>query len=97
MFDDWGENPPLYVLVKTLVEGLAGAGKPRTLASAAAKAGIDEATLAKLRAEAGKALPQIKGRDPGLPKAAPVFDLDVLRRRNAERIAKAVKKDSANG
>jgi len=34
-------------------------------------------------------LPILRGADPGLPKAAPVFDIEVMRARNAERRHKA--------
>ena len=37
-----------------------------------------------ITAKAGSRLPTVHGKDPGLPSAPPVFDLDELRKRNAD-------------
>jgi hypothetical protein len=88
LFDGWEEYPPLGLLVKAIAEGLGG-GKLKSVPGSSEV----EANLENIRARAGPALPVISGRDIGLPKNAPVFDLETLRKRNTERIIANVKRD----
>ena len=45
-------------------------------------AALQRGALAAIAAKAGTRLPIIQGKDKGLPKNAPVFDLEELRRKN---------------
>lgn len=45
--------------------------------------------MAAIQAKAGNRLPVMVGRDPGLPKAPPVFDEEALRKQSAESIKKS--------
>ena len=90
MFHGWEEYPPTNLLVKAIVEGLGGGAKPKD------DVDIDvppEAMLAMQRSaaqaivtKAGPRLPMVRGADKGLPPTPPTFDIDELRRRNAEVI-----------
>lgn len=46
---------------------------------------MQKSALAGIAAKAGPRLPIVRGADKGLPKAAPVFDLDEMRLRNKAR------------
>ena len=86
LFEGWGEYPPTNILVKALVEGFGG--KTSSLPSQqeippAAMEEMQRSALAAIAIKAGPRLPIVRGKDKGLPKAPPVFDLDELRRRNA--------------
>jgi hypothetical protein len=77
LFSGWKDHPPVYVLVKAIVEGFGG-GK---------KTDIEEKDIDQLQRESRGLLPILRGtKDPGLPKSAPVFDLDQMRIKNQERI-----------
>jgi hypothetical protein len=88
LFTGWDEHPPTNLLVKAIVEGLGGQTQPK------ANDVVDvppEAMLAMQRsaaqavvAKAGSRLPMVHGRDKGLPSAQPVFDIEEMRRRNAD-------------
>lgn len=45
---------------------------------------MQNSALGAITSKAGSRLPVMQGKDPGLPKAAPVFDLDELRKRNSD-------------
>jgi hypothetical protein len=99
----WKDHPPTNILLKGLIEGLAGGSKPTVDAAVdmppEAFEAMQNAALAGIAARAGNRIPIMAGRDPGLPKAAPVFDLDTLRQRNAEAKARleARAKEKAKG
>jgi hypothetical protein len=80
-----------------LVEGFGG-GKKRSNElidiPPEARDAMQTSAVAALATRADpKWLPITRGRDPGLPKAAPVFDLDELRRRNAEALKQRMSKE----
>lgn len=80
LFLTWNEHPPVYVLLKALVEGLGGGTKPKP---------IDEAQIQELTFKSRGALPVVaKGKNPFEPKAAPVFDLETMRAKNREILLK---------
>ena len=91
LFDGWSDHPPTNLLVKAIVEGLGG-GKPKTYAPVdvppEAFEQMQKSALAAIAVKAGPRVPIIHGKDKGLPKAAPIFDLDELRKRNAERASR---------
>jgi hypothetical protein len=73
-------------LVKALVEGFGGkpgadSAKEFYIPPEAMRA-MQDSAMAEIATRAGNRLPIIKGRDKGLPKAPPTFDVDELKRRN---------------
>jgi hypothetical protein len=91
LFVGWSEHPPTNILVKALVEGLGGglrSSMPEeniddVLAShPAANYAMQNAAVQAIAAQAGSRLPVTYGRDSGLPKTPPVFDIDKLREKN---------------
>ncbi len=98
----WSEEPPLVFLVEALVHGLGGGTKPKVLEPETLPApSIDPipspGELSDLAFRAGRSL-AIVDHDPGLPKSAPIFDLDELRRKNVEKaVSNTRKKALANG
>ena len=93
LFLGWEDFPPTNLLLKALVEGFGGgkpahrATEPLEIPPEAAQA-MQDSAMAAIVAKAGSRLPIVRGRDPGLPKTPPVFDLEALRKRNAEATAK---------
>lgn len=85
------------VLVKAIVEGLGGArSAPRELdMPAEAQEEMRRSALTQISAKAGSRLPILVGKDPGLPKQAPILDINLLRERNAELIRSRVQKKEA--
>lgn len=83
IFASWREYPPVNVLLKSLLEGLGAKPEDPT---------VTPSELAELHKQVGSALPIIKGRDVGLPKSTPVFDLDEMRRKNQTLIKNRLKK-----
>lgn len=91
LFEGWEDYPPVYLSVKAIVEGL-GVGKKRTTEPNAmspedekiAFDSMQRSAMGAIAAKAGHRLPIIVGKDPGLPKMAPVFDFAELRKRNME-------------
>lgn len=79
-------------MVKALVEGFGGITTSKSIVDAdtpidmppAAFFNMQQAAVAAIAARAGNRLPVMQGRDPDLPKVAPIFDLDEMRRKNAE-------------
>lgn len=49
---------------------------------------MQNSALGAITSKAGNRLPVMQGKDPGLPKAAPVFDLEELRKRNSDLMAR---------
>lgn len=92
LFAGWDEYPPVYLSVKAIVVGLGGGTKPTGIADpdfavpADAMARMQSSALQEIKAKAGTRLPVMPGRDPGLPKAAPVFDPDELKRRSSDAV-----------
>lgn len=73
-FAKWKDHPPVYVLVKGLLEGLGG--KP-------AEDDPVPVNISQFVKEVGSTVPVVHGPDLGLPKTAVVFDIDEMRRRNS--------------
>ena len=86
LFVGWDEHPPTNILVKAFV-GWGKKEQPLVDATIPPEAleQMQRSALAAISAKAGNRLPIIKGKDKGLPKVQPTFDLDELRRRNAQR------------
>jgi len=100
LFEGWGEHPPTNLLVKAIVEGFGGT-RPGPMGQTAdvqmppaAAEAMEKAALAEIRTKGAGRIPIIQGRDKGLPKAPPVFDLDKLRERNGT-VAKAFRNTAA--
>ena len=96
LFKGWEDYPPTNILVKALVNGFGGIKKPKvdedgfTIPSEAQDA-MQRSAVGAIAAKADpRWLPVTRGRDRGLPKAAPVFDLTELRERNLEALRKRV-------
>jgi hypothetical protein len=74
-------------LVKALVEGFGGGVKTRIQEAVVippeATVAMQRSVLANIAAKAGSTLPVLQGRDSGLPRAQPIFDVDEMRKRNA--------------
>lgn len=85
LFAGWEEHPPVYVLVKAIVQGLGGGGAMPSRETIEEQI-IDDQILNKLRAEVQGYMPVVRGRDPGLPKSKVVTDLDQMREKNRARI-----------
>lgn len=87
-FRGWEESPPTFVLVRAIAEGLGGEVRQPTEAEKAVEAaGADvERTLTEISVRSRGSVPVTRGKDLGLPKIPPAFDLDEMRRRNAERV-----------
>jgi hypothetical protein len=88
LFTGWKEFPPTNLLVKAIVEGLGGGVKSENEAPFEvpdeAMAEMQRSAASAIVAKAGNRLPMVRGKDAGLPKAPPVFDIEELRKRNAE-------------
>ena len=88
LFAGWGEYTPTNLLVKAIVEGLGGGVKEKPMAEQdippEAMEAMRNSALTAIAAKAGSRVPILQGRDPGLPKAEPAFDLEEMRRRNAD-------------
>jgi hypothetical protein len=56
---------------------------------------MQRSALQGIKEKAGPLLPIMRGRDPGLPKAPPVFDLDKMREKNIASLRKRVTKGSS--
>jgi hypothetical protein len=94
LFSGWEEFPPTNLLVKAIVEGLGGGHKTTaegdfTVPPEALDA-MQRSALSQISVKAGPQLPIVRGRDVGLPSAAPVFDLDTMRQRNQDRLKSRV-------
>ena len=72
--------------------GASGPIDPKDIPADALKA-MNDSVLQGLSSKAGRSLPVVRGKDRGLPKAAPVFDLEAMRQRN-EAIAKRIEERS---
>lgn len=87
LFSGWNEYPPTNLLLKALVEGFGGGSKPQVeperldIPPEAALA-MQRSAAAEISTRIGRGLPMVRGRDTGLPKAPPVFDIDEMRKRN---------------
>ena len=84
--EGWDESPPTNILVKALVQGFGGTvSKPRPIEDIPPDKlkEMQESAMAGIRHKAGNRVPIIRGKDKGLPKTAPVFDVETLRQRNA--------------
>jgi hypothetical protein len=89
LFSGWVDHPPTNILVKAIVEGLGGGRKAQIDHETMdippdASAAMQRSALAGIASKAGPTLPVMRGRDLGLPTAQPVFDIDEMKRRNAE-------------
>ena len=96
MFEGWSDHPPTNLLLKAIVEGLGG-GKATGTKQAelavppeAAEA-MEKAALAEIRTKGAGRIPIVRGRDKGLPKTLPVFDIDAMRANNATTARALVK------
>jgi len=99
LFAGWKDHPPTNILVKALLDGFAGGGKKSSADGGeinippSAQDAMQRAAVAAISAKAdAKWLPVTRGRDPGMPTSAPVFDVDELRSRNREVIKKRAKR-----
>lgn len=96
LFAGWDDYPPTNILVKALVEGFGVKKKPKTdgedfVVPQEAQDAMQRSAVGAIAAKADpRWLPVTRGRDRGLPKAAPVFDLTELRERNLEALRKRV-------
>lgn len=72
-FDGWADNPPTYILVKSLVEAFGGKAETPQ---------ISDRDISELGRLAGPMLPIIHGRDEEIERMAPVFDFEEMKRRN---------------
>jgi hypothetical protein len=91
LFEGWAEHPPTNLLLQAIIDGLGGGSKAKpakpsaeqTEAESRAMAAMQQSALAEIQTKAGPSFPVMRGKDKGLPKAAPVFDENLLRERNA--------------
>ena len=94
MFAGWSKYPPTNILVKALVEGFGGTTKTTPKPGeefeipSEAMAAMQKSAVEAIAAKAGSRIPVMKGKDPGLPKAMPIFDLDAMRQKNADIVRK---------
>ena len=87
LFEGWAEYPPTNLLVKALVGGFGG-GSAATPESSEIPpdilAKMQQSALQVLAVKAGPGLPILRGRDKGLPKAEPIFDVTEMQQKNVE-------------
>ena len=92
LFSGWDEYPPTNILVKALVEGFGGKKKSTVDETVEmpqeAFDAMQKSAMAEIAVKAGPRLPILQGKDRGLPKTPPVFDIEVMRQRNAEVLAR---------
>lgn len=93
---DWPTAPPLVFLVEALVKGFSAGPEPVASEPEAERSIVSDPEMQNDRALQDIAyqappnqLPILRGGDPGLPKAPPIFDLEVMRAKNAERRGRA--------
>lgn len=99
MFAGWDEHPPTNILVKALLDGLSGGAKPKTDAEGnwnippEALAEMQKSAVASIQAKADPGwLPVKSGPDKGMPKMAPIFDVDELKAKNAEALQRMIRR-----
>lgn len=85
LFGQWSETPPTNVLLSLVARSLGIKWGQPTIEPLAG-----DGIPSELRNRPG--LPIVRGRDPGLPKTAPVFDLNAMKRKNIERMVATAKK-----
>jgi hypothetical protein len=102
LFQGWKDFPPTNLLVRALVEGFGGIKRTDgTKAIDIPPEAQDALQQSAVMAIASKAdaswLPVTRGRDPGLPKTKPTFDIDELRKRNAAATRRRIAKGQSHG
>ncbi len=88
LFEGWVDYPPTNILVKAIVGWTSGTGTKGVNGGAimppeAAEA-MEKAALAEIQAKGAGRIPIVRGRDKGLPKAPPVFDVEAMRAHNTD-------------
>lgn len=86
------------MLVKSLVEGFSG-GTKKAVSQDDTSSAIPQEAFDAMQREAlrgisqkvGSRLPIVRGKDRGLPKVEPVFDLNVMKERNVDVIRRRAK------
>lgn len=71
-FESWKDAPPTHIAVGAIL-GAFIVSKPE----------ISDSDIAEI----AKSMPVVRGKDSGLPKAAPIIDFDAMREKNRERVA----------
>jgi hypothetical protein len=85
------------LLVKAIVDGFGGGTKAPSADNDTAEIpqeamdAMQREAMRGIAAKAGSRLPIVRGRDRGLPKKEPVFDIGAMRERNAEVIRRRAK------
>ena len=104
IFDGWPDYPPLFLMLKGLVQGLSGGGEPTVRQTLAGMSDdelralspplpIDDSELDRLSTSSFGQLPRLNRPDPDLEKMSAVFNLDEMRQKNlARRVAMAKRK-----
>lgn len=85
------------MILKGFIGGFGGnATEPKTKTAdeipVEAMTAMQNSVMREIAVKAGNRLPVTKGRDRGLPKAPPVFDLEALRAKNAEAVERMKKR-----
>jgi hypothetical protein len=95
----WKDHPPTNILLKGFIEGFSGSAKPPEPLEIPPEAfeAIQNSAIAGIAARAGNRLPIMAGRDRGLPKATPIFDLEAMRKKNEEAKARIIARAQAKG
>lgn len=101
LFEGWEEYPPTSITLKAIAAGF-GVGQKEnkveddgTFIPTEAQEAMQRSAMQAIAAKAGSRLPILRGGDPGLPKAKPVFDIDSLRNKNIEVLKKRLLKGAS--
>ena len=92
LFAGWEDYPPVSVTLKALAAGFGVGVKENkvqddgTFIPSEAQEAMQRSAMQAIAAKAGSRLPIMRGKDPGLPKAKPVFDLNELRNKNIDAL-----------
>ena len=98
LFEGWEDYPPVSVTLKALAAGFGVGVKENkveedgTFVPSEAQEAMQRSALQAIATKAGGRLPIMRGRDPGLPKAKPVFDLNELRNKNMDTLKRKLTK-----
>lgn len=90
IFDGWPDYPPVFLMLKGLVEGLAGRPNDRPALPSESVRSIspppnDDATLERIATDSLGQIPLMRRPDPQLAAMKLETDFDALRQRNLER------------
>lgn len=98
LIGQWHDYPPTNLLLKALLDGLSGKAKPAAEAETVVRPDMDQLrVISEISMKAGPHMPVVRGKDSGLPRTPPSFNVDELRQRNAEVLRRKAVSKGTNG